>query len=274
MSPKDSDLVIKFPALYANLKDWTDDDPEGLPSLTDGDETLRRLCSNLGSTAFLLANEERRNRTLFANPVDPKFVKAWRDYEARYAPAINCVELAKIIDCDAASFDPPPKKSAETDLKLAAEDANESANAISSVFSFAERELKFQKESVDDTAYEETLDEVERGISEWENLNRSGFDLKGIIRRRNLIPFVLIPRHVSAHHGAAEKLSLLTLLQQAQEAFVFGTPLAAISLMRAILEMVLQFHYNISGPDLEECINRVFDLPPKIGKEDLHELRS
>ena len=50
------------------------------------------------------------------------------------------------------------------------------------------------------------------------------------------VPLVLIPRHVSKSHGEAEKLSLLTHLQQARDAFVFGVPFAALALMRSILK--------------------------------------
>ena len=72
-----------------------------------------------------------------------------------------------------------------------------------------------------------------------------GFDLSGILRRRSLIPVVLIPKHVADRHGAKhgphpdKKLPLWLQLQQSQEAFPYGIPLAAISLMRALTELVL-----------------------------------
>lgn len=273
MGPNDSELVIKFRALYAKLIDWTDDDPEGVPSLADDDEILRRLCSDLGIAAFLLTCEERRNRRLFANPVDPKFVETWRDYEARYASSIACIQIAEIFDCNAASLDQPTQKNAETDFKHAADEANESATAIYSVFAFAGRNVRSEQEWSDDKTYGDYLEEIERGIAEWKLFERSGFDVKEVIRRRNLIPFVLIPRHVSAKYGESDKLSLLTLLQQAQEAFVFGIPLAAISLMRGILEIVLKRHYGAIGSDLSECINRARRLPRALRRDDLHGLR-
>jgi hypothetical protein len=62
-------------------------------------------------------------------------------------------------------------------------------------------------------------------VSAWRSLaNKTTLDLGDVFRRLDLVPFVLIPKHVSDHHGSQEKLSLLTHLRQALEAFVFGVP--------------------------------------------------
>jgi hypothetical protein len=87
------------------------------------------------------------------------------------------------------------------------------------------------------------------------------------------VPFVLIPRHVSQHHGEAEKLSLLTHLQQAHDAFIFGVPFAALALMRSILETTLKKHYHATGKDLEQLIDNSRDLPRGASKQSLHRLR-
>ena len=87
------------------------------------------------------------------------------------------------------------------------------------------------------------------------------------------MPFVLIPRHVSKHHGETEKLSLLTHLQQAHDAFIFGVPFAALALMRSILETTLKRHYQTRGGDLEELIDNCRDLPRGAFKINLHRLR-
>ena len=65
---------------------------------------------------------------------------------------------------------------------------------------------------------------------------------------------MLIPRHVSQYPGAAEKISLLTHLQQAHDAFVFGVPFASLALMRSILETTLKTHYRTTGKNLAELI--------------------
>jgi Domain of unknown function (DUF4145) len=116
--------------------------------------------------------------------------------------------------------------------------------------------------------------DARNGIAAWRSLiNETGFDLAGVFRRRQLVPFVMIPRHVSARHGAAEPLSLLTLLRQAQEAFVYGVPFAAVALMRATLELLLKEHYPSAGNDLEQLINSAARLPKSVTPARLHQIR-
>jgi hypothetical protein len=89
----------------------------------------------------------------------------------------------------------------------------------------------------------------------WRRLvNEVGFDLAGVFRRRQLVPFVMIPRHVSGHYGKADPLSLMARLQQAQEAFVYGVPLGALAIMRSILEIILRKHYQLGDGKLNKLI--------------------
>jgi hypothetical protein len=89
-----------------------------------------------------------------------------------------------------------------------------------------------------------------------------------------LVPFVLIPRHVAAKYGNAKALSMLKNLQQAHDAFVFGTPFAAVALMRSIMEALLRDHYWAEGEDLSERINQASKrLPRGANAAALHRLR-
>jgi hypothetical protein len=103
----------------------------------------------------------------------------------------------------------------------------------------------------------EFLAGIEDAMAAWQRLKHdAGFDLQGVFRRRELVPFVLVPRHVAAKHGSAQALSMLKNLQQAHDAFIFGASLAALALMRSILEAVLRDHYGAEGEDLSERINK------------------
>ena len=62
-------------------------------------------------------------------------------------------------------------------------------------------------------------------------------------------------------------------LKQAHEAFVFGTPLAALALLRSILELVLENHYHSHGKNLNEQINGLTRLPAGVSLADLHAIR-
>jgi hypothetical protein len=118
----------------------------------------------------------------------------------------------------------------------------------------------------------EFIENVENGVQLLKRL-KQWLDLQGVLRRRNLLPFVLVPRHVALKHGSAEKLSLFTHLRQAQEAFVFGAPFAAVALMRSILETTLKSNYYSSGRNLEHVIENCSSLPPGASKAALHRLR-
>jgi len=50
-------------------------------------------------------------------------------------------------------------------------------------------------------------------------------------------------------------------LEEAHEAFVFGAPLAALALMRSIVETMLRDHYGAQGSDLNELIRVCSNLP-------------
>jgi hypothetical protein len=105
-------------------------------------------------------------------------------------------------------------------------------------------------------------------VAEWNRLRgECGFDLRGVFRRRFLVPFILFPRHVSARHGQTKMASIYQNLRQAHEAFVFGTPFAALALMRSIMEVVLRDHYGADGNDLHERIRNCRKLLPDAANE-------
>ena len=106
---------------------------------------------------------------------------------------------------------------------------------------------------------EEHIEDVAKdGWAFWETLkHQSGLDLRGILRRRALIPFILFPQHVSARLSSTDLPSIYQNLRQAHEAFVFGIPFAALALMRSVMEMVVRDHYGGSGDTLEALIKSV-----------------
>ena len=73
---KDSGEVVNFMALFARLKDWSDDAPEELADTAATDPSVKDLCTKLSVAAYSLKVNERRARSLFAAPVDPAFVAA------------------------------------------------------------------------------------------------------------------------------------------------------------------------------------------------------
>lgn len=267
--------VVRFLTLFERLKDWSDNDPASLPSQAKGDESVRELCDKLFYAGERLRTSERRSRPQFAAPVDPAFLKAWRDYEDRYETVVQGILLSGIFDIappDPGTGEPVGVSKADQQWSSADDDAAEQSSGINDAMDFAQFNVDQDWRWEDQPKFAERIQE---GIAAWERLTQdTGFDLHGVFRRRALVPFVLVPRNVAAKHGSAEVLSMLKNLQQAHDAFVFGATYAALALMRSIMEAVLRDHYRAEGKDLVERIrNARGRLPPGAGEAALHRLR-
>ena len=267
---KDSPELIKFMALFKKLRDWIDDDPDGLIELAADDEVLKKLCVELCLAAVVLSITEKRERKLFSAPVDPKYVVAWREYETRYSSSLSDI-LHSGSDLALGSAEGSKQSKADFLWDFADSEAKNQAAAIETAIEFANEEATDEYRAFPD-GYRESIEE---GALEWHQLIYDvGFDIRGVIRRRALVPFVLVPRHVSSHYGEAEKFSLLKNLQQAHDAFIFGAPYAALALMRSIMEVVLRDHYLAKGEDLNQRIRNARNrLPRGASEAALHRLR-
>ena len=269
---KDSPEVIEFMTLFARLRDWSDDAPEELAEFAANDDSVKDLCTKLSFSAHFLKMNERRTRALFAAPVDPAFLLAWRDYEERYEFVVSGVCLSDLFPQLEAGEEPSRIPKADLQWENADEEAGEQAGGIEKAIDFAESNADEEYRWADQPEFVEGIKE---GIAAWERLkHETGFDLRGVFRRRALIPFVLIPRLVASKHGSAETLSMLKNLEQAHDAFIFGSTFAALALMRSILEAVLRDHYRAEGKDLCERIRDARRrLPPGANEGALHRLR-
>lgn len=266
---KDSPEVIEFMTLFARLKHFTDDAPADLADQAASDSSVMDLCTELSFAAESLKKNERRARVLFAAPVDPAFLAAWRDYEERYESLVSDIWLSYMF-AGLTSAEPSRVSKADLQWENADNEADEQAQGIGAVLSRAQTEV--QDELLDDEEFLQVLDE---GLSAWDRLvEKHGLNLRGVFRRRALVPFVLVPRKIAAKHGSAETMSMLKNLQQAHDAFVFGATYAALALMRSIMEAVLRDHYRAEGKDLNERIrNARGRLPPGANEGALHRLR-
>ncbi len=275
---KDSDDVVEFMTLFNRLKKLCDDAPEKLTDRAKEDENVKNLCTELSWKAFSIEYNERRHPELFAAPVDPKFVAAWRDYEKHYSSVLSSFrfpdDLYDWLGLGAAEPNQTPEHR-KVDLlwEFADDEAVSQAKGIENAINFA-----YDQGNNQDNYYrfpEEFCEEIEAGVDAWKKLNRDmGFDLRSVFRRRELVPFVLVPRSVAAKYGSADKLSMLKTLRQAHEAFVFGSPYASLALMRSIVEVVLRDHYRVDGEDLHDLIKNASDqLPDEANEARLHRLR-
>lgn len=271
-SGKDSAEVVRFMTLFARLKDWIDDDPMDLAALAQSDDSVRHLCDELSLAAYVLARRQRHRTELFAAPVDPKFIADWRQYEERYASKVAGIWLSRTYP-EREPGDSSKLSALDLEWENADDEASEQASGIEEAISFAQ--ISADQHERWEAEQEGWIMRIKEGVDAWTGLQyETGFDLRGVFRRRALIPFVLVPRHVAAKYGNSAKLSLFKNLKQAHDAFVFGATYGALALMRSILEVALRDHYKAEGGNLEERIRGVRTrLPPSANEASLHRLR-
>ena len=281
----DSVEVRNFVAAFQKLRTLVDDSPELIVSEAQDNKALHKLRHVLFEVALEMRRKEKNRRELFASPVNPEFIAAWRDYQSNYSDRIYLVVKPDLPDWNEQFGKDPPDSARSLVVDPAAvvelssnhppglspkNDSVQSSagNAENSFETFLNSLLNSPWKKVDCAAFEtwlhiefamdwfdNVLEELctdyredgkmkfdgRNGVAAWRNLIREvGLDARGVFRRRQLVPFVMIPRHVSARHGATDPVSLLALLRQAQEAFVFGVPFAVTALMRALLDTILK----------------------------------
>ena len=218
-----------------------DDDPGELEKLAAADESVRQVCDEVRECASKFEFVERHADERFIAPVDPSFIEAWRIYEERYADPIGAIVSADLEGWAAAAgleLEPlsiPGNNIFEQKWNYISYEAKRKADAVMTALVFAE-----------DRAFlvsDDLSSEIEDGVQEWRRLiSLTGFELEGVFRRRDRVPFVLVPHHVSMKYGSAEVISLYTLLRQAHNAFILGVPFAALALMQSLLEVILRDH--------------------------------
>ena len=274
LAANNSPEVVAFLGKFRTVKNWCEDDPGSLVALADGDEKLSALCGELHFVAEELKQAERHKRELYAWGTNPAFLAAWRDFEERYYDAVSDVAVLSWLGF---GVELPTAEGGPT---------NAAVRRWESADSFAESEawlvdvaLDFAKEQVSQEWRKELAvrlaDEVADGVAVWKRLTgKSGFDLRGVLRRRALTPFVLVPRHVVARQGDPTKAAMVRNLVEAHEAFVYGAHRACLAMMRSTLEAILKSLYHADGDNLSQRINAAQGLPQKANKPALHRLRT
>jgi len=266
MTSKDSPEALAFLAVFNRLKTLIDGDPANIVPDAQKDESIRDLCLDLLCAAYQADPPNLRGPDTLIAPADPVFIRAWRDYEENYATPVFAAVFADLGGDDTRTL--PDARWATAD-----DDATEASHGILEAMSFAQFNIEQEDRHV--SFQDGFVDDIRAGLAAWDKLHtETRFDLRGIFRRRALIPFVLIPRAVAATYAGTDRHSLLTNLQQAHDAFVFGVPHAAIAMMRSIMEAVLRDHYRAEGPSLHAMIeDRRFSPPRAANKAALHRLR-
>lgn len=278
---KDSEEVVTFMVLFARLKTFVDDDPTDLVSDAIRDQSIRDLCAKLDWAHYVLKESELKYPELLSAPVDPDFIVAWRDFEKRYADAVGWISGSMVLSSLGLADDPEDvvaELAGERPSRLTEAEIWRSYDVSAlSVLEKMKNLIDFVVSEVEADVWEDRDDQLQEltdGLAAWRHLTDAvGLDLQGILRRRAMVPFVLVPRKISNKQGSKERTSLMRNLKEAQDAFLFGSLGACVAMLRATLEVTLKEHYKCLGKDLSERINLARNLPPGASQRKLHEIR-
>jgi len=277
----DSPAVRNFLAAFHRLRDRVADDPAMLEAEAQADPSVAKLCRDVGVAAFLLKNAQPRRSRFFSAPTMTRFVSDWRDYEARYARPVDGVVLAGaglLAKAAALEFgESATEGTGEFDRKWDREQegATSKADAVRTAMAFAEDEIEFQSERRE--CKEVLAERIRNGAQAWASLvEEADFDLADVFRRRQLTLSATVSRKPHGNYGAStDRPSLMARLHEAQEAFVFGVPLAAFALMRVVLDLVLTHYYAGKGETLIQKIHSAKErLPRSIGWSEVQRLEN
>jgi hypothetical protein len=271
---KDDPRAVEFQALFATLAQRGLGSAEQILQAASSDREFYDICQKISLLYMEISSISERGANLFVGPVDPALVKSWRDYERSYASAINHLSLCELVGADTDEIPFKPGSNLSTMWKYA--DARGAALEIG-----VDKAVAFMEERLEDDAIqwpENYAEELQDGLSGLRQLTTTTLCLRGVFRRRQMVPMVLIPRQVSNHYGENEKLSMQTHLRQAHDAFIYDAPFASIALLRSLMEVVLQKHYaskeeNADSCDLKDLIDAAIGLPKSVHPGRLQRLR-
>jgi hypothetical protein len=254
---KDISLISEFLSLQRKILTCCDDQPELVLPTARQDPQFRTLCLKFGRIVAKLDQENRKSKDGMIEPVPDIFIRQWRSYEEDLREPISYIELLDLLDSIDGSEDKPhPTSTYESDWSFADDQGAEAARLVKWT-------LRYFRDMADD-------DDFLDGISNIELLlNPDNIDIQGAFRRLELVPNLLVPQKV-ARAARGENFALYQLWADARRAFIFGSLLAAIPLVRAILEKLLRDFYKAKGENLSDLIG---GFSTGLRKDELHRIR-
>lgn len=296
VSPKDSPLIIEFLSAFSMLRDACDDDPNSMIRQALDDSSFSEICYRTYAAYMEIVEHENENSETLVPYVGRNFIKNRRLFEEKYklntlvaagagedeANRNLALAFQEYIDLSGQSVGDYLSNIKtgtydEMDWNEADFDSDKISKSISDALIFAREAHEYNIFS--DDFYNHAgiaVSDLEYGLEKLTLLLSINFgpDTRGLFRRRAITPLILAPTRVSHGNTSSNKASMLSLLEQAQKAFIFGTPIASLTLLRAILEIVFKEYYRVDGRDLSDRINNgAKHLPRGVYANDLHLLR-
>lgn len=236
----------RFLAAFTALKTAVGDNVEQLRISWEDSIPLQQLCDELSELVRSFEIVEEWSPIAFSRHVSTAGTLARRDYDERWRQIVSFIAnrdfrvlFAGILGDDleqiGKSHDGRVHDQLANDIGNWTEDGRRQASEIEQLIDYVN-----QRRLIDD---DNDLEWADDALRAWDRLKIAGLDVSGILWRRRALPHILIPTHVARHYGDV-KVSLYRRLHQAGRAFVFGAPLAALALQRAVIEEVLAKHWG------------------------------
>ena len=249
----------EFMAKFQELKRRVNSNPQNVVWMARNDSALEELVARIFELDYQITKAIVPEK-VFAN-LPPVFPSLYREYHRKYhGVVLKASESLK-------------KQSDEAFIKLVEDNLENFQQALRNMgidpcapdeFDPMEddpvREIEnifcVAQDMIDADFGKDMSDSLNKGISAWDFLcDKIGINLDEIWRRWQAVPITFIPKHVSDQHGHTEIGSLYEQLREAHRAYAFGCEAAAITLCRALMELVLRKHYGCEGDRLEDIIS-------------------
>lgn len=242
-----------FLADYEALKTATNGSPDWLEANWRDRLDLQEICDRLDRYRRKFELAEEWTHLSYTPHVPAKAAKARREFEEYWQSIVSQVAMRNMLFLldellDGIEIDDDQNDVSDSlglDIQGWKNQAKDDAGNIEHAMAY----LSERRES-DEFGDFEWLGDVEES---WLKLMRVvGLDLKGAFWRRNALPHILFPSHVSAQYGVA-RASIYRRLVNAGRAFTFGAPLAALAMQRAVLEELLRKHWGADERMIESA---------------------
>lgn len=232
-----------FLADFEALKSATADSPATLEGLWREREDLAALCDRLAGYRRSFDIAEEWTPVAFTAHVPTAASRARRDYDERWRQPVARIAnrtFAALFDSMFPDFvaddDDPPGDPLDVEIENWKHLGKREASSIVHAFS-----CMADQRANDEFGDFEWVDDAQES---WDRLRKIvGLDLKSAFWRRRAIPHILFPTHVSNRYGR-KGISIYRRLHDAARAFIFGAPLAALAMQRAVLEELLKEHWG------------------------------
>lgn len=231
--------------------------PRNVVWMSKNEDQIETLCYDLDGLYQDITQQLSRSPRRYLTHIPKSFIVMYKEYHDTYSSVVSTAAAPKQEKwrkflCEHAEelIKSLQERGVDTD---APEDFSISKDDPVDLFF----ELLMKADDWSQAHYGEDYgDDVHKELGAWQFFEETiGIDLRNIHRRWGEIPPILIPKHVSDRHGLTEPGSLYEQLDEAHRAYVFGCYAASITLCRALMELLLQEHYEVRGRDLEQIIS-------------------